>query len=87
MDEMKFRKKPIIIEAEQYKGLPVKGVCYCKEALIFSLNPPAHVHTIHDNQSVMLEIGDWIIPEADGIHFYPVKPDVFENSYDKIEHE
>lgn len=82
---MMFRKKPVEIEAEQYTkyGKLVKGMCNscaCYE----SGNKEPHVHTIHNNQIVILEIGDWIIPESDGIHFYPCKPDIFDNTYDKI---
>ena len=44
----------------------------------------AHVHTMHNNQAVILEPGDWIIPEPDGIHYYPVKPAVFEATYEPV---
>lgn len=30
----------------------------------------------------MLSDGDWIIPESDGEHFYPCKPDVFAVTYE-----
>jgi hypothetical protein len=33
---------------------------------------------------VILEVGDWIIPEPDGIHFYPCKPDIFEATYEPV---
>lgn len=78
-----FRKKPVVIEAEQFReGQPIpKGVCFgwsCKKP-----DPSApHVHTIHNNQRVDLEFGDWIIPEPDGVHYYPCKPDVFEATYE-----
>lgn len=29
--------------------------------------------------------GDWIITEPDGIHHYPCKPDIFENTYELVE--
>ena len=75
----KFRKKPVVIEAEQYIGHFIKGVCGCDDCT------GLHVHTIHENQFVELEIGDWIIPEPDGEHFYPCKPDIFEATYDPVE--
>jgi hypothetical protein len=34
---------------------------------------------------VILDVGDWIIPEPDGEHFYPVKPDIFEKTYEAVE--
>jgi hypothetical protein len=76
---VKYRKKPIVIEAEQYlEGHPlVEGVCKC-------LGRFPHVHTIHDNQIVVLDFGDWIIPEPDGVHYYPCKPDIFAETYDLV---
>jgi hypothetical protein len=43
------------------------------------------VHTAHKNQLVILEDGDWIIPEKDGVHFYPCKPDVFAATYEPFD--
>jgi hypothetical protein len=84
---MKFRKRPVIVEAEQffYSKPPIKGVYY----------PPlsedgktyigdAFVITIHD-QRFYLQNGDWILPEPDGEHFYPVKDDIFQATYEAIE--
>lgn len=79
----KFRKKPVVIEAEQYVeyGELVKGMCNSRSCFAAGNNAP-HVHTIHDGQMVLLEIGDWIIPEPDGEHFYPCKPDIFKATYE-----
>jgi len=83
---MKYRKKAIIIEAVQYKeyGKLVKGMCNSISCHTSGNNEP-HVHTIHKNQIVNLEIDDWIIPEPDGEHFYPIKDDIFKSTYDPIE--
>ena len=82
---MKYRKKPVVIEAEQYVeyGKLVKGMCNSQSCYTRVSNKP-HVHTIHDNQIVFLEVGDWIIPEPDGIHFYPCKSDIFKATYEKV---
>ena len=82
---MKFVKKPVIIEAEQYiiYGKLVKGMCN-SQSCYTSGNDKPHVHTIHDNQVVNLEVGDWIIPEPDGIHFYPVKNAIFRETYEAV---
>lgn len=84
---MKFRKKPVIIEAEQYRdhmrvsgNLP-KGVYIVPWR---ELGDMPTVHTIHDGQSVIIEDGDWIIPEPDGVHFYPCKPDIFAATYEPV---
>lgn len=79
-----YRKKPVVIEASQWQvDVDVRGVCHlsCPGA---DGDYDAHVHTIHDNQIVLLEPGDWIIPEPDGIHFYPCKPDIFEVTYETV---
>ena len=84
----KYRKKPVVIEAVQYAeyGKLVKGMCNSTSCFPAENNKP-HVHTIHNNQIVLLEIGDWIIPEPDGEHFYPCKPDIFERTYEAISEE
>lgn len=83
---MKYRKKPVVIEAVQYTeyGKLVKGMCNSQSCYLSGNNEP-HVHTIHDNQIVVLEVGDYIIPEPDGIHFYPCKPDIFANTYEPFD--
>lgn len=89
----KFRKKPVEIEAEQFhgvghyeaKGAPYpRGVCFCSAGFVDAESPHAHLHTIHAGQTVNLAVGDWIVPEADGEHFYPIKPDVFARTYDPV---
>lgn len=77
----KYRKKPIVIEPVQFNNNPAEdpdGVFRRPED-----NAP-YVVTIHD-QRCYLSPGDWIIPEPDGIHHYPCKPDIFEITYDLIE--
>lgn len=80
----KYRKKPVIIEAEQYiEGYPIpRGMCNSVSCHMTDGNEKPHVHTIHNNQLVNLEFGDWVIPEPNGIHFYPCKPDIFEQTYE-----
>jgi hypothetical protein len=81
----KFRKKPTEIEAEQYVeyGKLVKGMCNSRSCFVKGNDEP-HVHTIHNGQIVNLEVNDWVIPEPDGVHYYPVKPDIFKNTYDAV---
>lgn len=54
---MKFRKKPIVIEAEQYRILPLGSpiIFVCEHCDV--CNVP-HVHTIHEGQFVILQDGD-----------------------------
>lgn len=82
----KYRKKPIVVEAEQFfpdktpwpKGVRLGG----GHALDF------YVITIH-GQFTPIVAGDWIIPEPPGDYVgdraYPCKPDIFEATYEKVE--
>ena len=81
---MRYRKKPIIIDAVQYVeyGRLVKGMCNSRSC--FHEHNQPHVHTIHNSQVVNLKVGDWVIPEPDGIHYYPCDPEVFKNTYEAI---
>jgi len=81
----KFRKRPVTIEAHQYfmgKELETPGVCTNEECFPPNMGP--HVHTMHNNQCCELEPGDWVVPEPDGVHYYPVKPDVFDSTYELV---
>jgi hypothetical protein len=75
---MRFRSKPAYCEAEQwFPGRDVAGVCNACFPGTCSALPGPHVHTAHQNQTVALEPGDWVIQEPDGVHYYPCKPDIF----------
>jgi len=80
-----YVKRPVRVKAVQYleHGKLVKGMCNSQSCLT-SGNTAPHVHTIHEGQVVNLTIGDWVIPEADGEHYYPVKPNVFEETYYEV---
>lgn len=85
---MKFRKKPIFVEAEQFKlGEPIpRGICFgIHRGYACGCGDQPHVHTIHAGQHVAVSPGDWILPEPDGEHFYPVKPDIFQATYEPAE--
>lgn len=82
-----YRKKPVVVEVWQWKkGALNKGKGVCGGGRCFRAgNTVPHLHTIHKDQLVVLEDGDWVLPEPDGIHFYPCKPDIFEATYEKVE--
>lgn len=85
----KFRKKPTIIEAEQYQpGSPTLGVCVpgaCMKGLPVGEAYFPHVHAIHGvGRLVPIEAGDWVIPEPDGVHFYPCKDPIFRATYEPV---
>lgn len=42
------------------------------------------IETMFSDQRVYLQNGDWILPEPDGVHFYPCKPEVFAKTYEPV---
>ncbi len=78
---MKYKTKPVEIEAEQYSKEgkhPLEGVCYMQHSDIYS-NP--HIHTLEGIMTVTE--GDFIIKGLKG-EFYPCKPDIFHLKYEKV---
>jgi hypothetical protein len=87
---MKYRKKPIVVEAEQwFPGKYVRGVteaAYNVEDGKARLSGYGHVVTIHGEHAKVVP-GDWVITEPDGEHHYPCKPDIFEATYEPVKEE
>lgn len=88
---MKFRKKPVVIEAMQLRG-PEDEVSI---ALWAHDNLPPRANAIISRDLAGIKVrtlegdmlacyGDWIIKGVKG-EFYPCKPDIFEATYEKIE--
>lgn len=76
---MKFRKKPVVIEAERFtpENAPLpfaaQGVCLLDgdgEWYVQTLEGPLHISD-----------GDWIIRGIKG-EYYPCKPDIFAATYE-----
>jgi hypothetical protein len=75
---MKFRKKPVVIEAEQFNGIDLPhGTCRAP-----GKNQPAYIDTLEGRMTV--SVGDWVIKGVNG-EFYPCKPEIFEKTYDPVE--
>ena len=81
---MRYRRRPTTIEAEQYLGLDQHPLPRGVRVSYSGPKPVAYVITIH-GQVTPVQPGDWIMPEPDGEHFYPCKPDVFEATYEPVE--
>ena len=81
---MKFRKKPVVIDAIQYTG---SGESFeeCADfcAYLFAEDKPdrTFIHTLEGD--MLVSVNDWIIKGAQG-EFYPIKPDIFEQTYEVI---
>lgn len=75
-----YRKKPVVVQAEQFdRGRPAPaGVCF--EDHLGSLGEP-HVHTLEG----LLNVShlDWIVTGVKG-EKYPCKPDIFEATYEAV---
>lgn len=80
---MKYRKKPVIIEAMQWTGKnfdrivmfcnKIKSACTYTEELV--------IETLEGNMTASK--GDYIIRGVKG-EFYPCKPDIFEATYEEV---
>ena len=76
----KFRKKPVMIEAIQWRGDNLEEIKdfmgyyeYAKKNLI--------IHTLEGK--MMAQVNDWIIRGVQG-EYYPCKPDIFEKTYEPV---
>ena len=81
----KFRRMPgRVIEAVQWTQRPGEIFDRAKYPMVqFDHSTGScFIETMHNGQRVNLEYGDWILPEPDGLHYYPCKPDVFSATYE-----
>lgn len=93
---MKFRKKPVVIEAVQWDGTTQKWgeiyqFCTADDGVSVLTGPhpigdetPLLRASITTREGTMFaEPGDWIIRGVKG-EFYPCKPDIFAATYDPV---
>lgn len=75
-----FRKKPVIVEAEQF--WPDKPLPFNERGPVVEYDGEFFVITIH-NEKAHLAPGDWVILEPRGPinNAYPCKPDIFAANY------
>ena len=83
---MKYRKRPVVIEAIQYAG---KSNCReCHEFLGYEHHASECggveilIETLEGTMTA--SVGDWIIKGIKG-EFYPCKPDIFAATYEPAE--
>lgn len=92
---MKYRKKPVVIEAIQWNGNNLEEVMKFigsefeyKEKTSYATNKFVYfvgrllLHTLEG--TMQLSLGDYIIKGIKG-EFYPCKPDIFEETYEVVE--
>lgn len=84
---MKYKKKPVVIEAIQWtRGMARRPIIDFTNNLVMmdDIEETFFVYDrLHDTW-VQFEYDDWIIRGVQG-EYYPCKPDVFEESYDAVE--
>lgn len=83
---MKFRKKPVVIEAVQYNGFNAADIfdfigC-SRAACTVGVGHPIEIKTLEGVMTASLN--DWIIKGVSG-EYYPCKPDIFEQTYERVE--
>lgn len=87
---MKYRKKPVVIEAMRFDGTPekfsaiFKGLGAKDEELLFATdvnggNPEMVIATLEGEMTA--KPGDWIIKGIKG-EFYPCRDDIFSATYE-----
>lgn len=92
---MKYRKKPVVIEAIQWNGLNLEEVkAFVGELLIYDIidtawqvgkgAPHVNMKIKTLDGDMQANKGDFIIKGVNG-EFYPCKPDIFEKTYEAVE--
>lgn len=87
---MKYRKKPVVIEAMQFLD-NVETIANLAEFIdnqdlrVDYADPENPVIKIETLEGIMAaSVGDYIIKGVQG-EFYPCKPDIFEQTYEAVE--
>lgn len=85
-EPMKFRKKPVVIEALKYRGIENANQCIeftrdkaFTKTMLFPMSLYLVIPTLEGEMTA--SPGDWIIKDVKG-EFYPCKPDVFDITYE-----
>lgn len=82
---MKFRKRPVIIDAVQWDGKSAALIGeICPEPLdLFTLDGLGGLLIRTTEGTMRVDPGDWIIRGVTG-EFYPCKPAVFDATYEAV---
>jgi len=80
---MKYRKKPIVIDAIQYTGDNKHEIINFTEGQALTNTGYSYltIPTLEGNNKA--DVGDWIIKGIKG-EFYPCKPDIFTLTYEQF---
>jgi len=83
---MKFRKKPVVIEAVQWLGTgesmdEIRDLDPGTQQAVDFTSDNVFLSTLEGQ--MIASIGDWIIKGVKG-ELYPCKPDIFEATYEQV---
>ena len=76
--EMKYKSKPVVIEAVQY--LPLLRMVY--PGVKKDEEGRSYIETV--SGVAFVHEGDWIITEPDGKNYYPCSDKVFQQKYEAL---
>ena len=80
---MKYRKKPVVIEAHQLTNGNCDQVAeWCNGLLVDAVQPTIQIMTLEGIMTA--RCGDYIIKGVEG-EFYPCAPNIFEKTYDEVD--
>lgn len=80
---MKYRKKPVVVEAVRWNGNNHKEVIDFAENKIW-FDELGNIWIVTLEGDMVAKKGDYIIKGVQG-EFYPCKPDIFAETYEKTE--
>lgn len=86
---MKYKKKPIIIEAFQYfvnmgehtNSIPHWFIKATMDGIVHEKNTRDYIKTLEGD--LLISDGDYVIKGIKG-ELYPCKPDIFEMTYERV---
>lgn len=90
---MKYRKKPVVIEALQWTDNTKEIIEFCGQSCSYEVEASAYevgkgiqsekliIHTLEGDMVASRK--DYIIKGVNG-EFYPCKPDIFEKTYEPV---
>lgn len=78
---MKYRKKPVVIEAVQWTGENFDEVYEFTNKTCLWVGGELIIETLEGDH--LARVGDYIIKGVKG-EFYPCKPDIFEQTYEPV---
>ena len=83
---MKYRKKPVLVEAVQYTGSNFSTIKEfadgCDRRVAMAFDDEVVIRTLEGD--MIARPGDWIIKGVHG-ELYPCKPDIFAETYEEAE--